>query len=42
MFDEIIFMENGQIIERGNFKDLMDKKGKYYELYKKQEENFTN
>lgn len=26
MFDEIIFMENGQIIERGNFKDLMDKK----------------
>lgn len=42
MFDEIIFMEKGKIIERGSFKSLMDLKGKYYELYRNQEKTFAN
>ncbi len=29
----IMVMENGRIIERGNHDDLMDEKGKYYQLY---------
>ena len=31
--DEIIVLEQGRIIERGNHQDLMLKKGKYYQLY---------
>jgi len=31
--DEIIVLESGKIIERGNHNDLMGKKGKYYQLY---------
>ncbi len=31
--DEIIVLEYGRIIERGNHTDLMLKKGKYYQLY---------
>ena len=42
MFDEIVFMENGKIVERGSFKSLMDLKGKYYELYRNQEKTFAN
>lgn len=34
--DEIIFLENGEIIERGNHNSLLESKGKYYKLYKKQ------
>lgn len=30
--DVIILLENGKIIERGNHKDLMNLKGKYYQL----------
>lgn len=33
LVDEIIYMENGKIIECGSHKSLMEKKGKYYELY---------
>ena len=29
----IMVMDKGQIIERGNHKSLLDKKGRYYELY---------
>ena len=42
MFDEIVFVENGKIVERGSFKSLMDLKGKYYELYRNQEKTFAN
>ena len=31
--DEIIVLEQGTIIERGNHQQLMEKKGRYYDLY---------
>ena len=31
--DCIMVMENGKIIERGNHDDLIEQKGKYYQLY---------
>nr|WP_253199732.1 ABC transporter ATP-binding protein [Clostridium gasigenes] len=34
LYDEIIFMENGQIVEIGNFEDLLNKKKKFYNFYK--------
>lgn len=34
--DEIIVLENGEIMERGNHDALMAKKGKYYDLYNAQ------
>lgn len=34
--DEILFLDNGQILERGNHEELMSKKGSYFELYQKQ------
>ncbi|KAL4504019.1 hypothetical protein ABPG72_022649 [Tetrahymena utriculariae] len=35
--DEIIFLDEGQIMERGSHQELMDKKGFYFEFVKKQE-----
>lgn len=34
--DVILVLEHGEIIERGSHKELLDMKGKYYELYKGQ------
>ncbi len=34
--DEIIVLENGEIIERGNHDALLIKKGRYYDLYNAQ------
>lgn len=31
--DQILVIENGQIAERGRHEDLIEKKGRYYELY---------
>lgn len=31
--DRIYFMENGEIVEQGTHYELMDLKGKYYDLY---------
>ena len=31
--DEILVMDNGRILERGNHRELMDKRGIYYNLY---------
>lgn len=42
--DEIIFLEEGRIAERGDHESLLEEKGLYYELYEKQllEEKITN
>lgn len=34
--DEILIMEDGEIVERGNHHKLLDLKGRYYELYQDQ------
>ena len=31
--DAIMVLEQGEIIERGSHKDLLDKKGRYHQLY---------
>ena len=35
-FDEILYLESGKLLERGSHKNLMKKKGSYYQLYQKQ------
>ena len=35
-FDEILYPEAGKLLERGSHKNLMKKKGSYYQLYQKQ------
>lgn len=35
-FDEIIFMEDGKIVERGTFEELMARNGHYAEVYREQ------
>lgn len=34
--DQIVVLEYGQVIEQGTHQELLDKKGKYYSLYKEQ------
>jgi ABC-type multidrug transport system fused ATPase/permease subunit len=34
--DNIIFLEHGSIIEQGNHSNLMNRKGRYYDLFMKQ------
>ena len=34
--DKIILLDKGKIIEQGNHDELIEKKGKYYEMYKAQ------
>jgi len=36
--DKIIVLEDGRVVEEGSFQELMMKKGKFYRLYKTQEE----
>ena len=31
--DQILVIENGRIAERGNHDELIDKKGRYFDLY---------
>ena len=31
--DAILVLENGKVIERGSHADLLEQKGKYYQLY---------
>ena len=35
-FDEIIFMDAGKIVERGNFEELMKLNGHYADIYRQQ------
>jgi len=37
--DEILYMNNGRIVERGNHEQLMALEGQYYELYKAQSDS---
>ena len=32
-FDKIIVLDNGEIVEKGNFNELMEKKGYFYKMY---------
>ena len=41
-FDCIYHIENGRIIESGTHNELMANKGKYYEMFVKQGENYQN
>ena len=41
-FDCIYHIENGEIIESGSHDELMSHKGKYYEMFIKQGENYQN
>lgn len=34
--DKILYLENGKIVESGTHSELLEKKGKYYKLYKEQ------
>lgn len=34
MYDEIIMMKNGKVVEKGSFNDLIEKRGVFYSLYK--------
>lgn len=38
--DRIIVLEQGKIIEQGTHKQLLDIKGKYYEMWQHQKGNF--
>ncbi|GAA0180606.1 ABC transporter ATP-binding protein [Clostridium sediminicola] len=38
--DQIVFLEDGKIVERGNHNELLDLKGKYYEVYLEQFKDF--
>ena len=35
-FDEIIFLENGKVAERGTFNELMELNGRYADIYRMQ------
>jgi len=34
--DKILVIENGKLIESGNFEELLAKQGRFYELWEKQ------
>lgn len=40
--DEILFIENGEIVERGTHHELLNKKGRYYEIYCEQFKDFED
>lgn len=37
--DKILYMEQGRVLEQGNHQELLNKEGKYYQLYQSQFEN---
>jgi ATP-binding cassette subfamily B multidrug efflux pump len=40
--DEILMLEDGQIVERGNHRQLMELEGRYYEMVKQQYKDLDN
>jgi ATP-binding cassette subfamily B protein len=41
-FDQIYHMENGKIIESGTHEELMTARGKYFEMFSRQAENYQS
>ena len=39
-FDQIFVMENGRVIESGKHQELIDQKGKYYQMYSVQSKRY--
>jgi len=39
--DEILILNDGEIVERGTHRELLNKKGKYYQLYREQYKDFA-
>jgi ABC-type bacteriocin/lantibiotic exporter with double-glycine peptidase domain len=42
LYDEVLYMKNGKIIESGSFKSLLDNKGKFYNFYTIENKEETN
>lgn len=40
--DEILFLDNGEIVERGTHAELLQRHGKYYEIYCDQFKEFDD
>ncbi|HEX2947594.1 MAG TPA: ABC transporter ATP-binding protein [Clostridia bacterium] len=40
--DEILYFENGRIVERGNHQELMDLRGRYYDTYCEQYRDYVD
>jgi ATP-binding cassette subfamily B protein len=40
--DEILYFEDGKIVERGNHKELMKHRGRYYETYREQYQGYED
>ncbi len=38
--DRIILLENGEIMEQGTHEELLEKEGRYYQLWEMQQGNF--
>lgn len=38
--NKVIMLENGRVIENGTHKELLENKGDYYDMYRKQERNY--
>ncbi len=39
--DNIIVLDNGKVVQKGNHEQLLKKKGKYSDLYKTQQEHLV-
>lgn len=38
--DEVVYLSGGRVVEKGSFKDLMDRRGAFFEFYEKEYGNF--
>jgi len=40
--DKIYMLENGEVVESGSHKELMEKNGKYADMFRKQAQNYID